>query len=91
MPRYVIQHRYQSTRDGTLWGPYDAGQEIDLREDDAGWLERDSPGLLKPFTEPEPVPEPEPVEEPADTDDNQRDATATRDRMHRGGRRRTGA
>lgn len=92
MPRYTVQHRYQSNRDGTLWGPYEVGQEIDLREDDAAWLNTDSPGLLVLYVEPTPEPEPEPAKDPApEPDSTEREATPPPNRMYRGGRRRTEA
>lgn len=95
MPRYTVQRRYQSSRDGAQWGPWAAGQPIDLREDDAAWCNTDSPGLLVEYVEPapEPAPEPEPEPEPAEDDKAEepaeRDAAPAKDRMHRGGRRRT--
>lgn len=84
MPRYRFNHRYLSQRDGVQWGPFDAGQEIDLREEDADWLDRDSPGCLSPVVDAPPAAEPEPESE----SEPERDAVPARDRMHRGGRRR---
>lgn len=89
MPRYIVQHRYSSSRDGALWGPWAAGQPIDLRPEDAAWCNTDSPGLLVEYVEPEP--DPEPAVEEADTPEEpaERNTAPAKDRMHRGGRRRT--
>lgn len=42
MPRYKINHRYSSGDHG----PYEAGNEVELTEEEAAWLNHDSPGLL---------------------------------------------
>lgn len=52
MPRYTISHAYRSARDGVTFGPWVEGDEVELEEADAAWVERDSPGAL---TQPEPV------------------------------------
>lgn len=91
MPRYVVQHRYASKRDGVQWGPWDAGQPIDLREDDAAWVNLDSPGCLEieaeaPPVEPEPVPDLEQVDGDVD---GEREARSSRNRQARPGRNRS--
>lgn len=86
MPTYRITRAYQANRDGATWGPYAPDQLLDLREDDADWLNRDSPGLAVPHVEapPEPELDPGPAQEPPT-----RDATPTANRQHRGTRRRS--
>lgn len=42
MPRYRINHRYSSGDHG----PYEEGNEVELTEEEAAWLNHDSPGLL---------------------------------------------
>jgi hypothetical protein len=42
MPRYKINHRYSSGDHG----PYEEGNEVELTEEEAAWLNHDSPGLL---------------------------------------------
>lgn len=76
--RYDVNHPYRSRRDGVDYGPWAAGDTVDLHPDDAEWVNRDSPGCL---TEPaaEPEPEPEPVK---------RAQPKAADRQHRGGRNR---
>lgn len=56
MPRYVVNHRYQSRSDGRQWGPWVAGTLIDLSPADAAWLNLDSPGVVTLEPEPEPAP-----------------------------------
>lgn len=58
MPRYVVQHSYHSSADGQQWGPWEEGQEIELDEDRAEWVERDSAGTLKPVAAKETKPKP---------------------------------
>lgn len=48
MARYSVQHDYRSERDGELIGPWLKGEEIDLDENVAAFVEVDSPGALKP-------------------------------------------
>ena len=95
MPRYVVQHRYASKRDGVQWGPWDAGQPIDLREDDAAWVNLDSPGCLALEVQvPPPAapvePEPTPDLEQVDGDvDGEREGRPSRNRQARPGRNRS--
>jgi hypothetical protein len=87
MARFVVQHRYTSLRDGTRWGPWEAGQPIDLNDSDAAWVNTDSPGCLVLYVEPDPEPEPVVVdEEPVDESD--REAKPARNRQYKGGRNR---
>ena len=51
MARYTIAHAYRSSRDGVAFGPWEAGETVDLEDADAEWLERDSPGVLVPEPE----------------------------------------
>ncbi len=42
MPRYRINHRYNSGD----FGPYAEGTEVELTEEEAAWLDHDSPGVV---------------------------------------------
>lgn len=64
MARYVVQGRYGSKRDGVQYGPWTKGTEVDLSEADAGWVDRDCPGILLAVVE-EPPAVVEPVVEVA--------------------------
>lgn len=44
--RYEVRHAYRSTRDGQQFGPWHAGDAVELSEADADWVNRDSPGCL---------------------------------------------
>ncbi len=69
---YEVQHAYRSTRDGQQFGPWAAGDRIELPEADAKWVNRDSPGCLLAaggIVESEP----------------ERQKPASRDRQQRGG------
>lgn len=79
MARYVVAHSYSSYRDGQKFGPWPAGQVIELAEDDAAWVCRDSPGALTSEAVPEVV-----EELPAE-----RQKPPTRDRQHRASRNRS--
>lgn len=46
MPRYTVNHRYHSFRDGVQYGTYEAGSEVELSEAEAEWIGIDSPGVL---------------------------------------------
>jgi hypothetical protein len=46
MPRLTVQHSYASSRDGRKFGPWAAGETVDLDPDDVAWVERDSPGVF---------------------------------------------
>lgn len=88
MARYRFNHSYRSGGLGGL-GPYDKGAEVELEEDVAQYIERDSPGALAALDVPRQA-EPE-DEEPED--EGTRDVSAPpADRMQRRGRTRgTGA
>lgn len=96
MPQYVAGWRYHSTRDGQSFGLWLAGTVVDLSDEDAAWVNRDSHGVLTPYVEPVPDPvatqplPPTPEPEPATAAVPEREAKPTRDRMVRGGRNRTG-
>lgn len=66
MDQYLVGHRYTSRRDGITFGPWIAGDVITLEPGDAEWIERDSPGTLRPVDQDdvEPVEQP-PVQPPA--------------------------
>jgi len=44
--QYEVRHAYRSSRDGQQFGPWRAGEVIELSEADADWVNRDSPGCL---------------------------------------------
>lgn len=46
MPRYKVGHSYRAERDGALLGPWSKGDEIDLDESIAVFVNIDSPGAL---------------------------------------------
>lgn len=83
MPRYTVNHRYESRRDGRQWGPWVAGTVVDLSPADAAWLNADSPGVVVLEVEPEPTPVP-PVPEPPKAE-AVREKVSTRNRMVTGG------
>lgn len=45
--RYTVLHSYAATRDGKRFGPWVAGDVIELDQPDAEWILRDSPGSLE--------------------------------------------
>ncbi len=49
MAVHVISRAYRSARDGRVYGPWSAGDKVDLTQAEAEWLERDSPGVLEPL------------------------------------------
>jgi hypothetical protein len=80
--RYEVQHAYKSFRDGQQFGPWQAGETIELSEADAEWVCRDSPGcLLAAGGTAEAA--------PAATEERQKPAGANR--QHRGSRNRGGS
>lgn len=94
MPRYKVNRRYGTWKDGIHYGPWAVGIEVELSEQDAAWFNRDSEGVLS-LVEPAPQPEPEPEEpavvetpEEAPAEDADRTRKTHRDRMHRGGQNR---
>lgn len=46
MPKYTVNHRYTARRDGITFGPWTAGDTVELTEPDAEWVSRDSEGCL---------------------------------------------
>lgn len=46
MPRYIVVHGYAANHNGRGFGPWVPGEEIELDEADAAWVDRDSPGAL---------------------------------------------
>lgn len=56
MPRYRVRHRYFAVDNGQPVGPLEAGTEVEFDEGRAEWIERDSPGCLKPVDEPKRAP-----------------------------------
>jgi hypothetical protein len=44
---FTAQRSYSSRRDGRQFGPWAAGETVDLDPEDAAWVERDSPGCLR--------------------------------------------
>lgn len=73
MPRYVAQHGYGAKYGEGYLGPWEAGTEVDLSEQEAGWVNRDSPGCLTKV--PAAAPEPEPESEPTGADETAGEAT----------------
>lgn len=56
MPEYKATRVYASYRDGVHYGPYTPGEVVELTEEIAEWIERDSPGLLEEVREMPPTP-----------------------------------
>lgn len=75
MGDYTVQHSYRSTRDGQEFGPWVAGDVVQLGRADAEWVNRDSPGCLATVVEAEPAP-------------TKRQAPPAANRQHRAGRNR---
>lgn len=84
MPRYQVAHAYSSTRDGQRFGPWVPGDTVELGEEDAAWLNRDSPGCLLSTG----VVEAD-VDQAAEGEAREKPAGANR--QHRGGRNRSGS
>jgi hypothetical protein len=80
LPKYTVNHAYRSFSDGVQYGPYEAGTVVELAETHAEWVNRDSPGCLTEAAKPT---KPK-AEEP------ERQAAATPNRQHKGGRNRAG-
>lgn len=49
---YSVQHDYESWDAGTRYGPWMAGDQVEVTEEQAAWLNRTSPGVLKPTKPP---------------------------------------
>lgn len=80
MAGYEVAHAYSSWRDGRRFGPWQAGDVVDLEPEDAEWVCRDSPGALVAVTE-----------KAAEESEPEREKPAGRDRQARGGRNRSGS
>jgi hypothetical protein len=72
--RYAVRWPYFARRDGRSFGPWAAGEAVELSHDDAEWVERDSPGVLTPKGSAKVAPA--------------REAETPANRQHRGGRTR---
>jgi hypothetical protein len=48
MAKYKVARVYASSRDGIHYGPYTPGEEVELDQETAEWMNRDSPELLTP-------------------------------------------
>lgn len=46
MPRYLVVHPYSAFTGGRQLGPWQPGDEVELSEEDAAWVCRDSTGVL---------------------------------------------
>lgn len=51
MLKFTVQHRYFSVDNGQPIGPYLKGDEVELEQGRAEWINRDSPGCLKEVEE----------------------------------------
>lgn len=47
MTSYRVQRSYRATRDGRILGPWQEGDIVELSDEEAEWVARDSPGTLK--------------------------------------------
>lgn len=50
--QYTVKHSYASNRDGKRFGPWVAGDTVDLDPRDGEWILRDSPGALEETSPP---------------------------------------
>ena len=57
MPKYRVHHVYAAYRDGVHYGPYTPGEEIEIEQELADWMNRDSPGVLEEVREMPPTPD----------------------------------
>lgn len=46
MQRYIVKQAYRAYRDGQWFGPWEKDTQVELSEQDAAWVNRDSPGTL---------------------------------------------
>ena len=46
MNRYIVQRAYAAMRDGVRLGPWISGDSVELSDELASWLLRDSPGII---------------------------------------------
>ncbi|NMO52023.1 hypothetical protein HH310_12550 [Actinoplanes sp. TBRC 11911] len=89
MARYQVAHKYRSTRDGQQFGPYLVGDVVELSDEDAAWVNRDSPGCLEAEKPAKPEPDPDPEPDPADDAEPEREKPPTPNRQRRGGANRS--
>lgn len=75
MSAYTLNHAYSASRDGRQFGPWEAGETVELEPVDAEWIERDSPGALS---------------EAKAAKGGERQKPPAADRQHRGGANRGG-
>ena len=74
MAKHRVTQVYAAFRDGVHYGPWTPGEEVELTDELAEWVNRDAPGTLIPVqSEPE-----KPVE---------REAKPAPDRAHKGTRK----
>lgn len=45
--RYRVTQHYMAYSDGQQWGPWSPGDEVELDDDRAAWVNRDAPGTLE--------------------------------------------
>lgn len=83
MPRYTIQRSYASAHNTKVYGPWEAGEVIELEQHIAEWVDRDSPGVLAPVVD---EPEESETSEPPVAETRQR--KPSRDRQYRTGQNR---
>lgn len=53
MSRYRVSHVYAAYRDGQHYGPWTPGEVVELDQELAEWVNRDSPNTLSPVVEEE--------------------------------------
>lgn len=46
MAKYLVNHVYASYRDGVHYGPWTPGETVELEDELAEWVNRDSEGTL---------------------------------------------
>lgn len=56
MTKYKVARVYASRKDGIYYGPYTPGEEVELDQETAEWMNRDSPELLEEVREMPPTP-----------------------------------
>lgn len=56
MTQYKVARVYAAYRDGIHYGPYTPGEVVELDDELAAWMNRDSPELLEEVREMPPTP-----------------------------------
>jgi hypothetical protein len=80
MPKFIVLHKYRSD----TFGPWEPGAVIELTEEQAAWVQHDSPGCLMPAHEETALNDQKPItgepkdketkpEEPDETDEEPKD------------------